>query len=144
MEKRQLNTVVEIGGEKLKILFSHQNKRVHSAIVPVLKEFLSHELGREVEVISRYTAWETLYSATDNVFDLIILADSYQAADLSSTELVKQIKKLDQSIPVVRVFNHGHETKEQADASIRLPKTRSELRPLTHFFRGGERYRKRG
>lgn len=144
MEKRQLNTIVKVGAEKLKVLFSHENKRVHSAIVPVLKQFLSHELGREVEVVSRYTAWETLYSATDNVFDLIILADTYQAADLSATELAKQIKKLDQSIPIVRFFNPNDETKKEADGIIKLPKSRNDLRPLTHFFRGGEHLRKRG
>ena len=144
MDKPQLNTIVEVSAEKLKVLFSHENKRVHSTIVPVLKQFLSHELGREVEVVSRYTAWETLYSATDNVFDLIILADRYQAHDLSSIELAKKIKKLDQSISIVRVFNQSADNRELADGVIPLPKTRQDLRPLTHYFRGGERWRKRG
>lgn len=144
MEKRQFNTIVDGGAKKVKVLFSHENKRIHSAIVPVLRDFLSHELGRDVEIVSGYTAKATLYYATDNVFDLIILADSYPQNDLSANELVKQIKKLDQSIPIVQFFSPQTEGKRLVDAVIGIPKSKQDFRPLTHLFRDGDRFRKRG
>jgi hypothetical protein len=143
LERPMLNSVVQSGHKKIKVLFSHENKRIHSALVPVLSDFLSHELGQEVEVISRYTAWETLYAATDNVFDLVILADTYRAHDLSAKELVKQIKKLDQSISVVQFASQEQSPTKLPDGYLKLPTTRQELRSLTHFFRGAEALRRR-
>jgi len=143
LEIPMLNSVVQTGHKKIKVLFSHENKRIHSALVPVLSDFLSHELGEEVEVVSRYTAWETLYAATDNVFDLVILADNYRAEDLNATELVRQIKKLDQSIAVVQFSSQDQTKTKLSDGYLKLPKTRQELRSLTHFFRGAQDLRKR-
>lgn len=143
MENRQFNTVVECGSKKIKVLFSHENRRLHSTIVPVLKEFLSKELGQDVEVVSRFQAWETLFTATDNVFDLIILADSYQSADLSSRELVKRIKKLDQCIPVIQFSSSGENIQSEPSGCFPLPRSRQELKPLTHFFRNGARLLKK-
>lgn len=144
MERPQLNTIVEVDAQKLKVLFSHENKRIHSAVVPILRDFLSHELGRAVEVVSRYTAWETLYTATDNVFDLVILSHDYHSSDLPATELLKQIKKLDHSIPIVQFNSQGKQPIENLDGVLKFPKTRQELRSLTQFFRGAESVRKRG
>ena len=143
MEKPQLNTIVEFGSQKIKVLFSHENRRVHATMVPVLKEFLSHELGQEVEVVSRFTAWETFYTATDNVFDLVILAENYAARDLTSQDLIKKIKQIDQSTPVVQFSSKNECATEQTDGCYPLPKSRQELRPLTHFFRNHNRNRKR-
>ncbi len=112
-------------------------------MVPLLKDFLSRELGQEVEVVSRFTAWETLYSATDNVFDLVILADSYANQDLNSKELIKQIKKLDQCIPVIQFSSHENGGIKNAESCFPLPRTRQELKPLTHFFRNHSRYEKK-
>lgn len=96
---------------------------------------MSHELGREVEIVSRFNAWETLYTATDNVFDLVILARSYESADLTSRELIKKIKGLDQSIPVVQFSAKEEIQNEQVDGYLSFPKSRQELRSLTHYFR---------
>lgn len=130
---------MELGSQKLKVLFSHENKRLHATIVPVLKEFLSRELGQEVEVISKFSAWETLYSVTDNVFDLVILADTYAAQDLGPKELVRRIKKLDQCIPVIQFSSHEEAKSTWGEACFPVPRSRQELKPLTHFFRKNSR-----
>jgi len=137
LENRQFNTVVECGSKKIKVLFSHENRRLHSTIVPVLKDFLSRELGQEVEVISKFQAWETLFTATDNVFDLIILADSYHCAELSSKELIKRIKKLDQCIPVIQFSSSEDEKTLEPSGCFPIPRSRQELKFITRFFRGG-------
>lgn len=142
MQRPNLNTVIEFESQQIKVLFSHQNKRIHSTMVPLLKEFLSHELGKNVEVVSRFTAWETLYTATDNVFDLVILAHSYEGKDLSSRELIKKIKKLDQSIPIIQFSSQDVTTSDQTDGCYPLPKNRQELRPIAHFFKDYKRYSK--
>jgi len=106
-------------------------------MVPVLKEFLSKELGQEVEIVSKFTAWETLYSATDNVFDLIILADTYTVQDLSPKDLIRKIKRLDQCIPIIQ-FSSVKECKtESCEGCFPWPRSKRELKPLTHFFRRG-------
>jgi len=103
----------------------------------VLKDFLSRELGQEVEVISKFQAWETLFTATDNVFDLIILADSYHCAELSSKELIKRIKKLDQCIPVIQFSSSEDEKTLEPSGCFPIPRSRQELKFITRFFRGG-------
>lgn len=131
----QFNTIVELERQRIKVLFSHENKKLHSTIVPVLKEFLSKELGQEVEVVSKFTAWETLYSATDNVFDLIILADTYTLQDLSPKDLIRKIKRLDQCIPIIQ-FSSVKECKStSSEGCFPWPRSKRELKPLTHFFR---------
>jgi DNA-binding response OmpR family regulator len=112
-------------------------------MVPLLKDFLSHELGKNVEVVSRFSAWDTLYAATDNVFDLVILAHSYESKDLSSQDLIKKIKKLDQSIPIIQFSSQEDGTNKQTDACYPLPKSRQELRPIAHFFKDYKRYFKK-
>lgn len=143
MQRPHLNTVIEFESQQIKVLFSHQNRRIHSTMVPLLKDFLSHELGKNVEVVSRFSAWDTLYAATDNVFDLVILAHSYESKDLSSQDLIKKIKKLDQSIPIIQFSSQEDGTNKQTDACYPLPKSRQELRPIAHFFKDYKRYFKK-
>lgn len=143
MQRPHLNTVIEFESQQIKVLFSHQNRRIHSTMVPLLKDFLSHELGKNVEVVSRFSAWDTLYAATDNVFDLVILAHSYESKDLSSQDLIKKIKKLDQSIPIIQFSSQEDGTNKQTDGCYPLPKSRQELRPIAHFFKDYKRYFKK-
>lgn len=140
MQRPHLNTIIEFGSQQIKVLFSHQSKQIHSTMVPMLKEFLSLELGKNVVVISRFTAWETFYTATDNVFDLIILAHSYEGKDLSSEDLIKKIKKLDQSIPIIQFSSQEDLASKKTDGCYPLPKSRQELHPIAHFFKDYKRY----
>jgi hypothetical protein len=135
MTRPLLNSVVEFGAQKIKVLFSHENKALHSILVPELKSYLAQELKREVEVISRFEAWETFYAVTDNVFDLVILAESYAASDLSSLELVRRIKKLDRNIAVIQFLEQEQDESYPREDSSSRSKTAPLLSIEKYFHR---------